>query len=210
MEDGKYVVKPWHILVSELREDECDDSVLGTKYGVCYTKEMERNIPDSRIINIIDGKWCYMDVYGNHVNIEVSSNILLGPYFKYGEDCEVSDDNKAWGTVAFHYYTPGCMYALFTSQGAYKYVRRPVKKETYKPDIHTLLQDGWRVVQSDNGIKLYHKGVIKFDGLYDPPNRKPPDNALHIPEGFEPAYNKNGDLIGCFGSIDGSYLGYYL
>lgn len=129
MEDGRYVVKPW--------------ALMEAQYGLLepglinliprWTNVAESRVPESRVIDVFSNHW--EDFDGRKWSIV--PEMLYGPYFDWGEECEVSDHGEVWAVAVFRGYAPSepddCMYIYATSdQGPYwyRYIRRPQKQQT--------------------------------------------------------------------------------
>lgn len=71
---------------------------------------MEETCPESRIIEVVDGKW-----NGSWI----SKAMLLGPAFEWGEEIEVRDfEDSPWIVNKFFAYTR-CLISPFTVHGQY-------------------------------------------------------------------------------------------
>lgn len=117
--NGLFVAKPQE----EIRPNE----TTGTT--IIWSDSMEYECPPARVIHVRDSFW--RPAAHNYV---ITSNMLMGPFFKYGEECEVSDDTEQWHKAKFKYYAPGIekLVRVATMNGSYrsfKHIRKPVQPE---------------------------------------------------------------------------------
>lgn len=120
--NGLYVVKPWDLMVEEYWVNS-NGSININPY---FTDHMERNLDFGRVIDIEDGVWKSPD----GVKWNISEDMLLGPYFKWGEKCLVrEDESEKWEVKLFVAYSPGHEYYIGCKDAAYKYVKRREDKQ---------------------------------------------------------------------------------
>jgi hypothetical protein len=137
MKDGLYVRKPYKMLVEEYGAD-ADGSVSAPNGGAYFMLAMDY-LP--QVISVTDNECCAH----NGKRWTVEDWMLLGPYYEWGEEVEVSDGGEYWNPYRFLCYVPipGRSYkvAVMDDNGClsfYRYVRKPEKPKTLDDKIKQL------------------------------------------------------------------------
>jgi hypothetical protein len=134
MKDGLYVRKPYKMLVEEYGANAVGVVLLE---GLNFTPGMNE-LP--QVINVIDGYCAY-----NGTTWSIADWMLLGPYYEWGEEVEVSDSGEYWDTGRFLCYvpTPGGFprVTVMDDNGYWSFyvrVRKPEKPKTLDDKIKEL------------------------------------------------------------------------
>jgi len=126
MDDGRYVVKPMALMKVLYGDSAIGSAQAGANF---WTHDMEGECPESRIIEVIDDLW-----EGN----DITPEMLYGPHFEWGDDCEVRDeDSHEWANRLFYSYTGRIDgYVIWASGFAWRQIRRITKQ----PEIEITLK----------------------------------------------------------------------
>lgn len=130
LEDGFYVVKPWKLMEEQYGKDgstPCRPNIVGLTY---WTTTKEDTIGKGRVVEVKGGQMAGFP----EGQATLESYMVLGPYFEYGEECQVLSVNNRWIGATFLAYVPDksgkCIKVRSSNDGpvfTYSFVRRKPK-----------------------------------------------------------------------------------
>lgn len=112
-----------------------------------FTKKMEKEIPESRIIEVDDRgfwrKYC--------ISYCISEDMILGEYIAPGTEIEVSDDKENWAKAYFACYIPISAYPIQSfdaqkRQYSSMHYRLIGEEEKPKPTKQEVFNDAGEVI----------------------------------------------------------------
>jgi len=133
-----YDVKPMALMKAQSRKVIYGCVLVGAYY---WMPSMEKECPESRIIEVIDDKWN---------GYSITPEMLYGPHFDWGEMCEVRDSAyDEWVVQPFHCYAANGRDGdptIYAGNGCWFQIRR-IPKPGNKLDKAKLLKDALEEVE---------------------------------------------------------------